>query len=128
MTFGNGEGQKTDFPGLHRTGGNLECCLRSTNTIDAALDMLHRIRRTASGLPFQSKAPSFLCRMMELCFIQLFFKALWIEQEVVDVYGQDAIFIVVWLHNILGNDDFLKRIINLSERPDFLNPFCFVRQ
>ena len=68
--------------------------------------------------------------MTEILFshIVLFFKALWIEQKVIDVYGQDTIFIVVWLNNILSNDDFLKRIVNLSERSDFLNPFCFIRQ
>ena len=59
---------------------------------------------------------------------QLFFKTLWFKQKVVDIYSQDTVFIIVRLHNIFGNDDFFKRIVDFSKRSDFLAALCFIRQ
>ena len=56
------------------------------------------------------------------------FKILRVKQKIVDVYSQDTIFIIVRLHNIFGNNDFLEGIINFSERPDFLPALCIIRQ
>ena len=61
-------------------------------------------------------------------FAFLFFKTSWVKQEVVDVYGQNTVFIIVRLHNVFGDDYLLERIINLPEWLDFLRPFCFIGQ
>ena len=51
----------------------------------------------------------------------LFFKNLRIKKEVINVHSQNTILIVVQLNDIFGNNDFLERIINLSEWSDFLS-------
>ena len=61
-------------------------------------------------------------------FVFLFFKTSRVKQEVVDFYGHNTVFIILWLNNILGNDNFLEGIINLSKRSDFLCALSFVGQ
>ena len=58
----------------------------------------------------------------------LFFKNLRIKKEVINIHSQDAIVIIIGLHNIFCDNNFLERIINLSERSDFLRTLCFIRQ
>lgn len=58
----------------------------------------------------------------------LFFKAFRIKQKIIDVHGQDTIFIIMRRHDVLGNNDFLERIINLSEWSNLLRALCFIRQ
>lgn len=50
------------------------------------------------------------------------------QAKIIDIYGQDTIFIILRWHHIPGNDDFLERIINLPEWPDLLRALCFIRQ
>ena len=92
-------------------------------------DFCDQIHFSVLNFRHQKISPSFQEKMTEILYshILLFFKALRIKQEIVDIYSQDAIFIVVWLNDVFGNDDFLKRIINLSERSDFLSTFGFIR-
>lgn len=45
--------------------------------------------------------------------IPLFFKTRRIKQKIIDIYGQDAVFIVMRRNDIFGNNDFLERIVNL---------------
>ena len=58
----------------------------------------------------------------------LFFKNTLVKKEIVNVHSQDAVVIVIGLHNIFCNNDLLERVVNLSERSDFLSSFCFIRQ
>ena len=58
----------------------------------------------------------------------LFFKNMLIKKEIVNVHSQDAVVIVIGLHNIFCNNDLLERVVNLSERSDFLSSLCFIRQ
>ena len=56
------------------------------------------------------------------------FKNLRIKKEVINVYSQDTIVIIIGLYNIFCYDNLFERIINFSERSDFLSAFRFIRQ
>ena len=58
----------------------------------------------------------------------LFFKNLRIKEEVINVHSQNTILIVVRLNDVFGNNNFLERIINLSEWSDFLSTLRFIWQ
>ena len=60
--------------------------------------------------------------------IPLFFKTRRIKQKIIDIYGQDAVFIVMRRNDIFGNNDFLERIVNLPEWSGFLRALCLIRQ
>ena len=45
-----------------------------------------------------------------------------LHQEINDVHGQNSIFVIEGRHEILCDDDFLERIPNRLERPNFLGP------
>ena len=63
-----------------------------------------------------------------LILLSLTLQAFRIQQEIINIDCQNTIFIIIWLHNIFCNDNFLKRVINLPERSDFLRPLCFIRK
>ena len=63
-----------------------------------------------------------------LILLSLTLQAFRIQQEIINIDCQNTIFIIIWLHNIFCNDKFLKRVINLPERSDFLRPLCFIRK
>lgn len=48
------------------------------------------------------------------------FENLRIKEEVVNVHRQDSLLVVLPWNDIFGNNDFLERIADLSERSDFL--------
>ena len=58
----------------------------------------------------------------------LFFKNLRIKEEVINVYSQDTIVIIIGLYNIFCDNNLFEGIINFSERSDFLSAFRFIRQ
>ena len=63
-----------------------------------------------------------------LILLSLTLQAVRFQQEIINIDCQNTIFIIIWLHNIFCNDNFLKRVINLPERSDFLRPLCFIRK
>ena len=58
----------------------------------------------------------------------LFFENLRIKKEVINVYSQDTIVVIIGLYNIFCDNDLFERIINFSERSDFLSALRFIRQ
>ena len=51
-----------------------------------------------------------------------------IKQEIINIYHEYSLFVIVRRYHISGYYDSLKRILDLAERPRFLESFFFIRQ